>query len=263
MEINGKLYGNNLQPIAGSFVVTDMQNNILFGDDTAADGSFAFNVAPGESRVVFSAPGYREGGIDVTGEESFYAVQLYPDVNYTPLILAAAVGVIWWYFGKKKKNRLGGFDIDKKDIISIFWLVGGVISFGLIKRLLESLGIWKSQDSKDLDNASMNPNSFWSPTYYLQFSSYSYAIYRTDAERWAREIYDAMGAFDDCEECVIGVIRNNIRTKANMSYLCAVFQDLYGQDLLTWLRGGFWPKDRLSDADVAVINNYVSKLPNN
>jgi hypothetical protein len=90
--------------------------------------------------------------------------------------------------------------------------------------------------------------------------SYTHAITEQTALSWCAEIEDAFGAFNDCEECAIGVFKR-CYTQANASFLCWVFVNHYGEDMLTYLRGGWWPQDRLSDADVNQINQYISNLP--
>jgi hypothetical protein len=123
-------------------------------------------------------------------------------------------------------------------------------------------GIIDSQATTDLNNQSTNPQSFWNPTYYKNFSSYSYAIDTTTAQQYVQQILDSFGAFNDNEEQAIAVF-HQLKTKANVSFLAEIFYRMTGQDLLTYLRGGIWPQDRLSDSDVNAINQFLSKLPNN
>lgn len=130
--------------------------------------------------------------------------------------------------------------------------------FGVLDPLLTALGIKKSQDTKDNDAEAEDPGSPWSPAYYKAVGGT--LLYRSVAEKMAEEIYDAFGFFDDNEEQAIGVLKT-IRFQSQLSFLADVFYQKYNQDLLTFLRGGNWPKDRLSDADVAMINSYIKKLP--
>lgn len=173
-------------------------------------------------------------------------------------ILAAGI-----YFIAKKKNKKVG-ELKTGDILPWLLIAVGVFGFSLIKKFLETIGIWDSKETKDLDSAATNPNSFWSPNFWRSKPSnipWSYAISQPTAEAWANDIDEAFGPFNDDEEAAIAVFKR-ARTKANISFLSEVFSERYGQDLLTYLRGGWWPQDRLSDSDVAIINNYVSRLPN-
>lgn len=174
-------------------------------------------------------------------------------------ILAVAAAVIIY---RKKRKKVGAFNMG--DLLPIALILGGVLAFDVIKRILEALGLWDSKDTKELDDVSSDPSSAWNPNFWKQKPSnvaWTYAITTTQALQYAKEIYDSFGAFDDCEECAKGVFRQ-LRTKANVSFLADNFQQKYGKDLLDFLRGGLWPKDRLSDADVAEINRYIQQLPN-
>lgn len=174
------------------------------------------------------------------------------------LLVAAAVLVI-----RKKTGKVGAFT--SGNVLTLFLLVGGVMGFSIIKEILEFLGLWKDKNEKDLDTAESNPNSFWNPTYWQTIkpagANWTYAITQATAREWCTEIWDAVGAFNDCEECIKSVFRR-CRTKANASFLAWQFDQQYNRALLPWLRGGIWPADRLSDADVNEINQYIERLPN-
>jgi hypothetical protein len=162
----------------------------------------------------------------------------------------------------QKKRRVG--KLDSGEVMNWALIAVGVLGFSFVKQILESLGIWKSRDTKDLDNASTDPNSWWNPLWFTSKPldvSYTYAISRATADAYAREIYNAFGPVNDCEECAIAVFKR-CKTKANASFISYAFNQLTGQDLLSFLRGGSWPQDRLSDSDVATINNYINSLPN-
>lgn len=174
-------------------------------------------------------------------------------------IVILVIGAVYLY--RKNTKKVGALGMG--DLFPIFILAGGIIAFDIIKKILIKLGIWDSKDTKDLDAAATDPNSAWSPTFYKTKPSnipWSYAITTSQAKEYSKTIYDSFGAFNDCEECAKGVIRQ-MRTKSNVSYLAEVFSQQHGEDLLSFLRGGWWPQDRLSDADVNELNNYVNQLP--
>jgi hypothetical protein len=178
------------------------------------------------------------------------------------LLLTGLAAAALIAFAKKKKKEVGKVTV--QDVMPFLLIGGGVLAFSFVKQLLEALGIWKSKDEKELDGEATDPGSFWNPNFWRTKPvniPFSYAISTATAIEWADELYDAFGPFNDCEECAINVFKR-CRTKANASFICDVFQQRYGQDCLTFLRGGWWPQDRLSDADVNVINNYVKNLPN-
>lgn len=162
----------------------------------------------------------------------------------------------------KSKRRGAVGNIEPQTVITIALVVAGVIGFDLVSKLLTGLGIWQSNDSKSLDSQTKTANSPWNPNYYTQFSNYTYAIDTPTATTLSNKIYDSFGIFNDCEDCVKAVFFA-LRTQSEVSFLVKVFNDVYGQDLLSYLRGGLWPQDHLSDADVQQINKFVLSLPTN
>lgn len=134
-----------------------------------------------------------------------------------------------------------------------------LVYFGVLNPLLQFLGIKDTAQTRELDSAATAPDSFWNPNFWRSRSN-AMLLRVADAERLAKEIWDAFGAFNDCEECVIGVFKS-LRFQTQASFLAYTFQRMYGQDLLTFLRGGSWPQDRLSDADVSEINRFINNLP--
>lgn len=246
------------KPIVGNITVLDGQGNILLGPSPSSTTNYTDlqYLQPGQL-IKVDAKGHEFMIMEVSGmvDGEIYEFSLNPTGNKVLPIAAAVAAALLL---SRKKKRVGA--IEKKDIELIAIAGAGLIGFGFLRQLLEKLGIWDSKDTKDLNQTSTDPGSFWNPNYWRNFTSYSYAITQSTAAQWCKEIYDAFGAFNDCEECAITVFKR-CRTKANASFLCYVFGLQYGQDLLTFLRGGWWPQDRLSDADVATINNYVKNLP--
>lgn len=158
----------------------------------------------------------------------------------------------------KSKKNIG--EIKPQTVTTIILIAGGIITFDLLSKLLQSLGIWQSNDSKSLDNIAATANSPWNPNFYTQYTNYTYAISTAQATDLANKIYNAMGIFNDCEDCVKSVFYS-LKTQTEVSFLVKVFADIYNQDLLSYLRGGIWPQDHLSDSDVAEINKYILALP--
>lgn len=214
--------------------------------------------SPAAVGVKFVASGYQTRIISFQELLQNANVLLQPGIQ-TWQILAVIAAVALY---RKRAAKVGA--LSTGDILPIFLIVGGIIGFTVIKKILEALGLWDDKDTKDLDDAAMDPNSFWNPNYWQTIkpasASWTYAITQSTAEQWCREIYNSFGAFNDDEETAIGVFKR-CRTKANASFLVYVFDQLYNQDLLTFLRGGSWPQDRLSDGDVNTINRYISSLP--
>lgn len=215
---------------------------------------------PYDVEIVFSAAGMS----DVV--KSIGQLMQDPDIYFTKgsrfpiaavVLVVAAVALY-----RSRTAKVGA--LTTGDIWPIFLLVGGVLAFDVFKRIMEGLSLWDSQDTKDLDQLATDPNSWWNPNYWQTVkpagASYSYAITLSTAVAWAREIYNAIGPINDNEDAVFAVFKR-CRTRANASYIAYAFQQTYGEDLLKWLRGGSWPQDRLSDADVNEITKYINKLP--
>lgn len=227
------------------------------------DGTFsAWTDLPDAALLTFKFNGYKDKKlkfIDVANNDG--VVTLESISNITIFALLAVLAAVHLY--RQKTGKIG--KLTTADLMPLFLLAGGVIGFVLLKQVLEKLGIWESADTKALDAVQDEPNSFWSPNYWQTIKpankNWTYAITESEAAEWLREIEDSFGMFNDCEECAIAVFKR-CRTKANLSFLSWVFSKLGGGDLLTYLRGGWWPQDRLSDADVNIINQYISKLPN-
>lgn len=233
---------------------------------TTADGRGWYELwtdHPTQMMVEYSADGYStvtKGFWELYDVNGYLAdIEMKRSFPIHIVLLVAAAAALYM----RRKNKVG--KLTTGDVFPIMLLVGGVIAFSLIKDVLEFLGLWKDKNEKELDNAENDPNSFWSPTYWQWIkpanANYSYAITNTTAYEWAGEIYNSFHWYNDCEECVIAVFKR-CRTKANASYLCYIFGQRYGQDLLTFLRGGWWPQDRLSDGETNIINNYIKGLPN-
>lgn len=177
----------------------------------------------------------------------------------TIAVLGAGV-LVFIFLASKKKKRVG--KIERKDVMTFALIAGLALSFDVLRRILESVGIWDSKDTKNIDAEITNPESAFNPNFYTKYSTYTYTISTAQATEMAKQIKDAFGIFNDCEECVKSVFFS-LKTKSNVSFLAKVFSDIYGQALLSYLRGGLWPQDRLSDKDVNEILTFVSKLPNN
>ena len=150
--------------------------------------------------------------------------------------------------------------LDKNEKLIILGALGiGVLYFGLLNPLLHFLGVKTSADSISLDQQAANPGSFWQPYFYKNISN-PILLTRASAEALANEIYNSAGFWNDDEDKVKAIFKS-LRFQTQVSFLSDIFYQLYGADLLSWLRGGLWPQDRFSDADISEITKFLSKLP--
>jgi len=239
-----------LHPVDGSFATIQIQPGegyYLEGDETYIR----------ELTIVFSSQGY--ASVKKTGSELIAD----PDIILakTNVIVLGVAAIALFAVMLNQKRKVGA--IETKQVIPWLLIAGAALGFILLKQLLEALGIWKDPDERRLDNLSKDANSFWNPNVWNTkpaSQAYTRPITLQTAKDYAQEIYSSFGPFNDCEECVIGVFKR-CASQATASYISFAFNQLYGMDLLDFLRGGVWPQDRLSDKDVNDITNYILTLP--
>jgi len=156
---------------------------------------------------------------------------------------------------------------DNKQLI----IYGGgllLVYFGVLKPILNKLGVTKSAEDKVVDAQMDKPNSlnpFSSQFYKSKESQNAGAILlkRQTAENFAKIIYDAMGVFSDDEAKVYGVFRA-LKTQSQVSFLSDVFQQMYKTDLLSFLKTGYsqWnPASGMNADELNVVIQIVNKLP--
>ena len=148
---------------------------------------------------------------------------------------------------------------DNNKIILIGAGAVALIYFGVLNPILQALGIKTTVANRELDTASTDPGSPWSPAMYKRVQN-ARIMTRDSAAKLASELYNSFGVFNDCEECAIAVFKK-LSFRTQVSFLAETFAQIYGQDMLTFIRGGAWPQDRLSDNDVKQLNDYIQKLP--
>jgi hypothetical protein len=262
--VDGAIYDENGKPLSGcsTQLVVNATGQAISSLYNLPDNTYSAWVSdnPYNYAVIFRAKGYKEQKIQVS------TLIDNPDITMVKasgntiepwmiLLVVAAVAII-----AKKKKKVSG-SLGNTDVITIFYLVGGVLSFILIKQILEKLGFW---GGKDVSNEQTNPGSEWKPGYWKQFTSFSYAITSSQAMNFAKQIHDAFTVWQDDFNTIFSVF-SQMRTKANVSFLADVFQTGYGEDLLTFLTdgGGILPWDGLSTAHMTTLINLVNKLPSN
>lgn len=207
--------------------------------------------------IVFASQGY--ASTKRTGAE----LMIQPNIVLAKsnVIVLGVAAIILFAVLLKQKKSVGS--LETKNVLPWLLIAGAALGFVLLKQLLEALGIWKDPDERRLDDLSKDANSFWNPNFWNTKpanQSYTNPITLTTAKTYATEIYNSFGALNDCEECVKAVFKR-IYSQASASFIAYAFNQVYGMDLLDFLRGGVWPQDRLSDKDVNEITNYVLTLP--
>lgn len=151
-----------------------------------------------------------------------------------------------------------GIKISTTDVVLIG---GGLLAFTVIKRLLIAGGIAAGPGTKAASDEIIDPRSYWKPSYYKRTGGM--LVTRAYAEYSAKQIHNAFGIFQDDFNAILAVF-NNMPSKAAISWLADVFQQMYKEDLLTFLTngGGILPWDGLSDAQLKQLLAFTNKLPN-
>ena len=135
----------------------------------------------------------------------------------------------------------------------------GLVYFGVLNPLLKFIGLKDSEETTALNNTATSTISPWLPNFWKSVPG-AMILTRAAAEKMAATLYDSFGWFNDSEDQAKAVIRS-LKFKTQLSFLSQVFTEIYGLDLLSFLRGGIYPQDRLSDADVNELNIFINKLP--
>jgi hypothetical protein len=148
---------------------------------------------------------------------------------------------------------------NEKTILILGLAAIGLAYFGVIDPVLKFVGIKDDEETKNIDQIEVDPGTPWSINFWTKVPGAT-VLTRASAVALANVIYDSFGYFNDNEEQVKGAIKS-LKFKTQLSYLAMVFYELHKQDLLTFLRGGIWPQDRLSDSDLSELISYVNKLP--
>lgn len=215
--------------------------------------------------AVFSAPGFVPYSISAGALPSTFNVNLNKKINAAAAVgIGAGIGIL--LLSSVKGKKVSGVTMPKSETVkTILYIGGGIVAFTVVKKILETTGVWKSASDKAVDTIAQDPTSFWNPNYWQQGpGTFTYALTEDQAHDFAVQVWDGMGIVTDNAEEVKSVFRNMV-TKANVSFIAWKFQKMFGRDLLSFLKTGkidFLPWNGLSSSDIVEINNYVSSLPN-
>lgn len=228
---------------------------------SAPGGNYSLNIdsIDSEQYFQFTAPGYNLFyANDLSLASNPNILLLKEPLSSSALILP--IGLLVLLF-TKKKAAMG--KLQTKDVYP-YLLIGGVLVVtGALKKILTSMGILTSADTTALDTATTNPGSFWNPNFWRQFTSFpNGSLTQAQAVQMLSEIDSAFGVLSDNVAQVTGVFKQ-LTSQAEVSYLSYMATQISNTDLLTYLRGGTWPNDRLSDSETETINQFLSKLPTN
>jgi hypothetical protein len=145
-------------------------------------------------------------------------------------------------------------------------LYGGgllILYFGILKPILEKLGLQTSQAQQTINNQAQvqNQKNPFSPIFWKSTPN-PILLTKNSTIALAKRIYDAMGYFSDDESEVYSVF-NQMKYQTQVSWLADIFQQQYKQDMYDFLKRGKGnlPQAGLSDTEMLQIINQVNKLP--
>jgi hypothetical protein len=132
---------------------------------------------------------------------------------------------------------------------------------GGFKKLLAFFGIVDNAADQTVEDAiNAGPDSPFNANYWTNFNGGNKPMFWSVSQQICIDIDAAMSMYNDNEEKVIAAFKQ-CQTKAQVSFVCYTWKLWKGEDLITFLQGGWWPQDRLSNDELAIIINYVNKLP--
>lgn len=287
MEVTGYIVDYiSGEPLPGATVrITDYTSGNVTGQVITNDNGYFKMLAGPYEFLYITHVGYAPLLIATTDAVMMGTIGLdksdstLPEVIVTPgnkntlwLLLLLALAITIMLSKKKQRKKSVGspaLAVAAGSLLQDKWvrlIVMGIVVYvilqvsGLFKSILQLLGLKTKPETEKLDNAATDPGSFWNPKFWESGPSGTLILTAAAVENYAKQIWDAIGAFNDDEEAVKAVFRK-MKTQSQASYLADHFASKYKSDLLAFLRGGYWPQDRLSDYDVNEITEFVNRLP--
>jgi len=262
------------EPIPGASVYLYSAGSPIAGQATNSKGEFYLTTDIDGNQINISHASYKPSTVKaaIYRNENFYIAELERDEKELPpvklpsgtsgnnnmwllLLLAGAVLAV-----NSDKKKVGKIDMSTLLLIG----AGGamLLGFDTIKKLMESIGLWKSKDEKDFDENTSNPDSMWSPLFWTKGGTNTLILTNSFCNWLYDEIYDSFGVFNDDEARIYAAFKQ-LKTQSQLSYFSYWVQQNKGTDLLEWLIGGKYGPvgDHLSVSEIKVITDYVSKLP--
>ena len=142
--------------------------------------------------------------------------------------------------------------------------------FLIVKPILQSFGIVKSQSLKEPDTIAPSLNVWSGKPFIDSFKGRSILLLTFDAKnKYADQIYNALPTFGiDDSSTIFGVFRG-IKTKTQVADLAEFFKNKYKYDLFDFLKSGrskdfFWSSTTsgLSSTNLKTVVDIVNAKPN-
>lgn len=152
----------------------------------------------------------------------------------------------------------------------VIWAAGIWLGYKyVVTPLLESLNLKDTAEEKETKiinaTAPITAGNPWSPVFYKTCPIGTKLLVPSDAQAKAKSIKAYEGFFSDDYNRVLGVFQT-LGSKAQVSYLCDVFQQMYGVSLYGFLQAGRtdypWFGGGLTAEHLGKINALVNSYPN-
>jgi hypothetical protein len=167
-----------------------------------------------------------------------------------PLIISSLLA-------QNQKSNNGKTEIVKIVVIGgVVLVVVGLAYFGIIKPILNKVGLTKDKDDRqgDRDEDKLSRSQVLSPNFY-RANREKISISSQKAYESAVKIYYAKGIFLDDETSAVGGI-TGAGSLVNVSYISDRFNTIFGQSLQSYL-ASFLESENWSE-----IEDYISKTKN-
>lgn len=151
---------------------------------------------------------------------------------------------------------------EKTQDILIKFGIGAIAYFVFAKPILNFLGITKSSTQREANNLQSSIESPFNPSYWKKYVKGMTAEQKKKAAATSMGIYNAMGYFTDNEDEVLAAIKF-LNSKVEVSMMAFMFSQMWGKDLLEYLRKGkdLLPENGLNDTELGEVINLVARLP--
>lgn len=264
----------NGNPIPGASVYIFIDGTKAAGMQTNSKGEFYLETIEEASSITISHASYLPLTLkpSVYLNENFYIAEMKRDekiLNPVELPSTPRKNYDWvvyltlgaaWVKESQSSKRVGA--ISKETVTTVATAGTFLIGFLTLKKLLEGIGIFQTQDGKDFDAHLSNPYSFWNPLFWQQGGEGTKLLTAATCAKMINDINGKFQPMGDDEDGIFAIFKSNIKTQSQLSFLAWWTQKELKMDLLEWLKGSdYWPNDHLSVSEIAVITDYVEKLP--
>lgn len=256
------------EPISGASVSLINGGQIIQRVFANNKGEFSVSMEGPAEIIEVTAAEYT--GWDFPASEQQHVFELERKVKDLPPVLLPGGGSNSWLwlallggvaiYDQSQKKKVGA--VDKNTVLVVGLGAALFMGFGVIKNILEGLGIFQSQDGKDYEDHLSDPGSFWSPEMWKKGPAGTLIITEAGCQHLFSEIYNSFSPFGDDEARIYAAFKT-LKTQSQLSYFAWWVREKHGVDLLRWLHGGNVGPigDNLSVAEIAVITDYFNKLP--